>query len=258
MLKFEHKNLNLHYQIEGSGETLVFLHGFLENHSMWNELVPNFIAEGYSCMTIDLPCHGKSRYTGDKCTMKAMALVVDQLLHALKIEVNTIIGHSMGGYVGLELIQLRSAQLVLLHSNFWEDSPQKKIDRNRVIEIVKKNKSLFIQEAIPALFAPENKNKCKLAIHSLIKKAQNIPSKEIAAATAGMRDRTFFDLRSKTKIISIIQGEHDPIISTQQIKKELAEHDWQIKLVELKNVGHMSIWEDPKNLIKELKNLIIR
>jgi pimeloyl-ACP methyl ester carboxylesterase len=258
MLKFEHKNLNLHYQIEGSGDTLLFLHGFLESHSMWNDLVPHFIAQGYSCLTLDLPCHGISRFTGANCSMKSMAFLINQLLLKLKIDVKAIIGHSMGGYVGLELIELRSSQLILLHSNFWADNQQKKLDRDRVIEIVSKNKSLFIKEAIPALFAPENRDRCSTAINKLIKSAQSIPSIEIAAATAGMRDRKSFSLFLKSSDICIIQGEYDPIIATEQIKKEIEENNWQIELVLLKNVGHMSIWEDPKNLIKALKNLIIR
>ena len=100
--------------------------------------------------------------------------------------------------------------------------------------------------------------KCSAQINEIIEDAKKIPAEEIAAATAGMRDRKSFVSNLDTERIAIIQGEHDPIIATADIQQLLIANNYTIPLIELKNVGHMSIWEDPKNLIKALKNLIIR
>ena len=250
-------HLNIYYEIKGEGKPLLFLHGFLEDHAMWESIYTNFLVEGFQCILVDLPCHGNSRFEGDECSMGFMAEEVHQLLDFLKInEPILVVGHSMGGYVGLELSQLRPTQLVLLHSNFWADSDSKKLDRNRVIKIVEQGKKKFIQEAIPNLFAPENRENCAAIINQLIEKASTIPYKEIQAATAGMRDRSAFKNTEKSSF-AMIHGELDPIISTKMVKEELSQLANKPQLINLQNVGHMSIWEDHPSLIKALKTLLI-
>lgn len=250
--------LNIAYEIEGEGQPLLFLHGFLENKEIWKDIIPNFLVDGFRCITIDLPCHGMSRFHNDKCSMKFMATQVHELLNKLNIkEKITVIGHSMGGYVGLELNLLRSAKIVLLHSNFWADSASKREDRDRVIEIVKHGKTKFIQEAIPNLFSQSNKTKCDEIIKAIISSSCQIPTNEIQAATAGMRDRRgFYDLSRHE--LCMIHGSEDPIISTKILHAELKKLKYKIELVTLPEVGHMSIWEDEAALIKAIKSLIIQ
>ena len=187
-------------------KSLVFLHGFLEDHSIWKDIIPEFILQGYGCLVVDLPCHGASRFKGKICTMSYMAEIVNVLIAELKLSPAKAIGHSMGGYVALELNALRSVEPILLHSNFWADSDQKNNDRNRVIAVVKTNKELFINEAIPGLFANTTKERHTEVIAQLKEKAKAIPAHEICAATAGMRDRRAFYEKTDNTRISIIHG----------------------------------------------------
>ena len=256
MRKFTFQDIELNYKIKGAGKPLLFLHGFLENHKMWDKVIDDFSNDEYTCLVIDLPCHGESRFKGHKCSMKSMANAIDALLISLKIKVEFYIGHSMGGYVALELNTLRSAHIILLHSNFWADSKAKRQDRNRVIEIVSQNKDLFIKEAIPNLFAEENKINCEENIQEIISGAIELPINEIQAATAGMRDRSAFYQFEETQRLSIIQGEKDPIIPMQKMIEEVTLLNIRHELIELKDVGHMSIWEAQGLLIKSLKSII--
>ncbi|OIQ37794.1 MAG: hypothetical protein BM555_00220 [Crocinitomix sp. MedPE-SWsnd] len=224
---------------------------------MWEGLVPKFVKEGFQCIFIDLPCHGNSRFEGENCSMKHMALQVNLLINELNIQDEiTVVGHSMGGYVALELNGLRPCEVILLHSNFWADGDQKKTERNRVIDIVEKNKALFIKEAIPNLFAPFNKEKCHNDIRLLVNGAIENPVNEIQAATAGMRDRDAFYKLNNDSTLHIIHGEFDPIISTAKMNEELANFKGQHELIVLKGVGHMSIWENESLLIKRLMSII--
>jgi pimeloyl-ACP methyl ester carboxylesterase len=86
-----------------------------------------------------------------------------------------LVGHSMGGYVALQLKKCapqRIKKVVLLNSHPWEDSALKKSDRLRIAEIAYKAKSLFIQQAIPALFY--DSDGFKLQINQLIQDANKI------------------------------------------------------------------------------------
>lgn len=47
------------YICEGKGETLVFIHSYLWDKSMWEPQI-KFLKENYQCISIDLPGHGDS------------------------------------------------------------------------------------------------------------------------------------------------------------------------------------------------------
>ena len=186
-----------------------------------------------------------------------MAEEVINLLNENDIKTPYLIGHSMGGYVGLEVLKLVKAKLILLHSNFWSDPEEKKQDRNRVIEVVKRNSSLFVKEAIPALFAEANIDKCQTAIKSLIKQANQISIEEIVAATVGIRDRLDNRQVMEENDIGIIHGAEDPVIPTLKLMAETSTLASKVEIVTIENSGHMSIWEAKVALIESIKRLLI-
>ena len=258
MQKFTLNSIDLHYKILGEGKPLLFLHGFLEDHSIWNSVYPFFIEKKFQIILVDLPCHGLSRFNGVGCSMSDMASALDSLLTVNKINCPHVFGHSMGGYVGLELMRIRKINLTLVHSNFWEDSEVKKKDRNRVIDVVKKNKNLFLSESIPNLFAEENRKKCESVIISLIKKSTEIPANEIIATTIGIRDRKpSYDLMNQ-QVISLIQGTSDSEIPQAILESECKKLNKTPIIYLIENCGHMSIWEQPYSLINHLLSTIIK
>ena len=135
----------LNYKQFGEGETVVFLHGFLESISMWENLSLESIH--FQSILIDLPGHGKSKNEDNSPipSMDYMANRVIDTLNQLGIKKYNVVGQSMGGYVALVLkkIDERCEKVVLLNSNFWGDSIEKQKDRVRVADIVFKNKNLF-------------------------------------------------------------------------------------------------------------------
>lgn len=248
----------IYYRVFGSGNPVIFLHGFLENHSIWNSIAPEIEALGFKTFLIDLPCHGQSRFEGDICSMREMARIVDALCAQEKLDTPLVFGHSMGGYVGLELLKLRPIKLTLIHSNFWADPEEKKKDRNRVIEIVKSNKIRLINEAIPNLFSAENRSSCQPTISNLINEASSIPADEICASTAGMRDRLDNSELMNQHTINIIHGELDGIVKTRTLEDKVSKLTVLPSIFTIENCGHMSIWERPKTLINHLKVIVFK
>jgi pimeloyl-ACP methyl ester carboxylesterase len=258
MQTFSYESIHIHYERVGSGQPILLLHGFLEDHSMWNSLDASFTEWGFEAIKVDLPCHGLSRFDGNSCSMADMAMCLNHFLNDLQIDNPFVIGHSMGGYVGLELLRLRPIRLSLLHSNFWNDPESKKRDRDRVINIVKRSKEIFIREAIPHLFYGENKQKCRPVIDKIISEAKHIPANEIAASTIGLRDRQpAYDLFDHHQI-DIIHGEMDPILPMDLFESEVAKLGQKPPIHIIPDCGHMSIWESPEFLITTLKNILIK
>lgn len=225
---------------------------------MWLSIAEKLSKENRAIYLIDLPCHGESRFDGEICSMHEVAALIAAFLDELNLIHPLVFGHSMGGYIGLELLRLKPIQLTLVHSNFWADPIAKKKDRNRVIEIVKTNKMRLIHEAIPNLFAPKNRVSCKLSIEGLIEQASKIPANEIIACTRGMRDRLDLSTVVKNQQIDIIQGDEDPIISTTELMTAIQKVNGNTIVHHIKSCGHMSVWENPEALINHIRRIVFR
>lgn len=228
----------LHFKIVGSGKPIVFLHGFLESISMWETLELEKFP--FQSILIDLPGHGKSTVLPETISIDAMAALVVETLNHLKLDSFDLVGHSMGGYVALQLAKTNSKvdSICLLNSSFWADAEAKKADRNRVIELVKTHKNHFLNEAIPGLFAhPELHTKF---ISKLIDEASNMEVEAIAYATQVMRDRLGSEafVESNPSKIKIIQGEFDKAIPLEVMLSKT--QDIPLDLSVLKGIGHMS------------------
>ena len=249
----------LNYKQFGEGETVVFLHGFLESISMWENLSLESIH--FQSILIDLPGHGKSKNEDNSPipSMDYMANRVIDTLNQLGIKKYNVVGHSMGGYVALVLkkIDERCKKVVLLNSNFWEDSIEKQKDRVRVADIVFKNKNLFLKEAIPNLYNDQLKYKTEIAV--LLKEALKMNSFSIAYASLAMSKRMDFTelISQKPTDFVIVQGEIDVIVP--KLIMESKDVLQNVPYYLIKTTGHMSHFENPieikKMLIKELGNV---
>jgi len=186
-----YKNTKISYSDSGQGRAIVLLHGFLENKKMWEEYVDLF-TEKYRVITIDLLGHGESDCLGYVHEMEGNANVVNEVLERLKIEKAIILGHSMGGYVGLAFAELypeKIQKLVLLNSTSKEDSTEKKLNRTRAIKAVKQNYAGFVSLAIANLFSENNRIRLVDEIEKVKEEALKTPLQGILASLEGMKIR---------------------------------------------------------------------
>ena len=131
----------------GRGRTCVFLHGFLESMNMWQCLPLTNL--GINCLLVDLPGHGLSKsykIQSPEDGIEQMAIDVIDVIESLGIENFDILGHSMGGYVALEVKRLKAhcKKVILLNSNYWTDNLSKVNDRKRIAHLVMNSKSFFL------------------------------------------------------------------------------------------------------------------
>ncbi len=242
----------LNYRVVGEGHPVVFLHGFLESVSMWKYLD----LSGFKQVLIDLPGHGGSKHCKDEISMAEAAELVKEVLDSLDIKEYDLVGHSMGGYVGLELVQMdeRCQKLVLLNSNFWADDRNKQRDRNRVARIVAANKMIFLYEAIPNLFLdPESYDK---EIKVMIEEAESIDSVVVANASISMSKRKDLSdvVRKEHKRILVIQGDQDAVVSTAKMRQ--SKEDLGFHYLEIPSCGHMAHIEKPETVEEALRNFL--
>lgn len=81
--------------------TVVFVHGAMGDHGVWNLLARWFAHHGRGVLAVDLPGHMRS--DGRALTnVEAMADWLLALLRAAKVERAALVGHSMGSLIALE------------------------------------------------------------------------------------------------------------------------------------------------------------
>jgi 2-succinyl-6-hydroxy-2,4-cyclohexadiene-1-carboxylate synthase len=80
---------------------VLFLHGFLGSREDFDNVIPLFV-DRYSCLSIDLPGHGKTEFAEDY-TLPNTADAIVALLDNLKIPQALLVGYSMGGRLALYL-----------------------------------------------------------------------------------------------------------------------------------------------------------
>jgi len=85
------------YDITGRGRAVVFIHGWTQNKSIWDDQVPVF-SKRYRVIRYDSPGYGKSTGFSDE-SAEPLSLLI--LLEALRIDHAYIVGLSRGGDVAL-------------------------------------------------------------------------------------------------------------------------------------------------------------
>jgi pimeloyl-ACP methyl ester carboxylesterase len=242
---------SLHYTVQGEGPAWVFLHGFLESSTMWDYLPLDNLP--IQQIRIDLPGHGWSFELLNTPSIQLMALEVQRVLDHLAISKFSVVGHSMGAYVGLELSKMSGFEhLVLLNSNCWADSEQKKQDRLRVANFVHQAKSHFIREAIPNLFS--NPQEQGQVIEALIKDANCMSPEAIAFAALAMRERTDFTdfVNAHPQKFTFIHGIHDRLVSVEELQQKVPNAK-----IHLLDSGHMAHVEAKEEVLRILASSIL-
>jgi pimeloyl-ACP methyl ester carboxylesterase len=253
------KSINISFTDQGKGKVVVFLHGFLAAKEVWKSFA-TALSKSQRVITIDLLGHGKTECLSYVHTMEEMAEAVEAVIIHLKLRKYFLVGHSLGGYVSLAMAENNPDNLkglVLFHSSAKADSVQRKKDRQRVANIVKKNAALFIHEAIPYLFNTKVKP-YKRAIAKLNKLANATSVQGIVAALEGMKirlDREIVLKFSPYPILFII-GKADTIFPYEDLvlQAKLTENGTYMLL---DSVGHMGFEEAEEETYQAIKKFVV-
>src|SRR5512136_311395 len=100
----------IHYSVEGSGPDVLVIHGWASSHRMWERPLERLASSGFRAWAIDLPGSGVSNSrcaAPDWYTITNLTRVVEAFVERVGIQSVTLVGHSMGGAIALELAHRR-------------------------------------------------------------------------------------------------------------------------------------------------------
>lgn len=96
----------VHYEMDGRGEPVILLHGWINSWDVWRETMIH-IAERhhFRVYALDFWGFGESanQQVAQPFKLDAYVSMVDQFMESMGIQRAPIIGHSMGGTVGLKM-----------------------------------------------------------------------------------------------------------------------------------------------------------
>ena len=246
----------LFFQERGKGFPLILLHGFCETNHLWDSFATK-LSSDFRVITPDLPGFGNSPLPEKSFSIANIASSLIHWLHQLNVEKCIVIGHSLGGYVTLEMIAEEPTLFSgfgLFHSTAFADTEEKRQNRNKVIEFVRKNGvHPFIDTFVPGLFC----QKKHPAIEEVYKMASNTKKKTLIAYSLAMRDRP-----DNTPILKgyggpclLIAGKQDVIIPYTTIEQQ-SRLNQNIRLHILENSGHMGMFEEAAAAYKAVQNFV--
>ena len=106
--------------VDAAKPTVVFIHGVLNDHSVWILQSRYMANHGWNVLAVDLPGHCKSEGVAPESVEDA-ATFIAALLDAVGIEKAALIGHSWGSLIALEAaskLKERITHLVLVGTAF--------------------------------------------------------------------------------------------------------------------------------------------
>ena len=247
---------------ERGQKCIVLLHGYLESMLVWDEFI-SLLKDEMRVVVLDLPGHGVSMINGETHTMEYLADCVGLTMEALGVEKYSIVGHSMGGYVALAMLDKYAKNLesiTLLSSTTSADSQEKCDRRRREIELIKAGKKNTLARLVPHQgFAPENVKRLNDYIEDLRELILITEDEGVIAILGGMIERKSRGEQLRDSAIPhlFIFGRHDFYIP-EEVAEEMIAADAGAKVLWLEHSGHMGFIEEPELCAEAIKELALR
>jgi pimeloyl-ACP methyl ester carboxylesterase len=226
---------------------LVLLHGFCEDNRIWANWLPK-AWESHALM-VDLPGFGGSE-PPRVSELGHYADAVIRVLDATNTQKAIIIGHSLGGYVGLELAGRYPDRLVglgLFHSHPFADSDERKNARTRSIELLRQGKrDLYVAQLMAGLFTEAFKTQYPEVLDMVTRAGQAQSPEGIICALEAMRDRPDYrDVLTGIEVSMLyLLGHEDPLIPVADtLATAILPRQSTVRV--LPKVAHMGMLEDP-------------
>src|SRR5919107_1126805 len=93
---------DVHYRREGWGPPILLVHGVTGSSETWDDVIP-FLSDRHTVIAPDLLGHGDSAKPRGDYSLGAYASGIRDLMRAIGHDRATVVGHSLGGGVAMQL-----------------------------------------------------------------------------------------------------------------------------------------------------------
>lgn len=240
-------------QFGNDGEVLVFLHYFGGSGKSW-QWVTNKLSDDYRCVPLTLPGFGGSAAM-DNPSVQGFAYYVQNQLDSLGITTYTLIGHSMGGKIAMQIAINDSKglvkQLILVAPSPPTTEPLSDDEKKHMLN-------------------HPNLKEAERSVDRAIKQSLTEQQYKLAVETQLMSDEVTWrwwilqgmnhSIAEKAELleqpITVLASEDDPVMTSDVINQRVMPVLKQAKLINTRNVGHLSPLEAPEWIAAQIKKIV--
>lgn len=268
MNKFAIDGCEMAYQDVGQGPVIVFGHSYLWDSQMWAPQV-EALSQHYRCIVPELWAHGDSDFAPSSTrSLTDYAQQILALMDHLDIETFSLVGLSVGGMWGTELVSLapqRVNALVLMDTFVGlepEVTHKKYFAMLDTISQVQAVPAPIVDAVTPLFFAnnvqQDNPQLVDQFVQSLIalKGDKAVEVARVGRMVFGRRDQ-IEDIEKFALPVLIAVGQED---KPRPVLESYLMHDCisGSELIQIPRAGHISNLEQPEFVTKMLKNFLDR
>jgi 3-oxoadipate enol-lactonase len=228
--------------------TVVFLHAFPLNASMWHAQMAAVGKAGFPVLALDFPGFGAAISSGQR-TVQEFAQYITDALERERVKDAVLVGLSMGGYVAFRLMERHPTLvrgLVLADTKASPDGSDARTKRLKMAARVESEGTGFLQtELIPNLLAKTVSAELLLRVQTL---AGDAPQSAVYNALAALASRP--DSRVMLSEITvptlILVGEEDAVTPIGDSEMMLGGIR-TARLEVIRGAGHLSNLEQPQS-----------
>ena len=246
-------------KLEGSGKTLVFIHGLSDSLLYWEFLARN-LKDNYQVLRVDLQGHGESKLENEEITLNTYVNDLNNLLERLNISKVNLIGFSLGSAVALSFAAKypQKVDCLVLMSAFYKADSTLTDTLNQFKNALEIGFEEFYDVILPMVLCEEVIDANKEELELLKGMASQTANTEayIKAVDVCLNLNAENDLPKIDVPTLILASSHDEI-SRLEMQKELSSKIKNSKLIVFDNVKHnLLVGKTNENVLNILKEFI--
>jgi 3-oxoadipate enol-lactonase len=245
--------VDLRYEETGRGErTLLFAHGLLCSSAMFRRQM-DLLGRRYRCIAFDFRCHGGSAAPPGECGIGTLCEDVAELIRLLVGGPCDYLGHSMGGFVGLNLALRRPdvVRSLTLINTTAEAETRFNVVKYGALAFLARHAGLTVATGpvMGSLFGPrfrENPANAAVCKEWRGRLMANDPAGVLRAVEGVVRRTGVLDRLDELDVPTLILAGADDVVTRPVHSRRMHEHIRGSDLHVLPGVGHFSAVEAPE------------
>lgn len=243
--------LKLYYEIQGTGEPVLFLHGWGSNSQAFN-CVTELLKEKYQIIKLDFPGFGKSDMVPEAWNAEKYADITGKFIKSLGLKEINLVGHSHGGRVIIKLNSLKPdfkiKKIVLIDSAGIV--PPKNLKKTMRIKLFKLGKAVLNLPPVKHFF-PDALEHYRAHFGSAdYKNASGVLRETMVKLVNEDLTHCLKDIKCPTVLIWGDQDDATPMRDAKIMEKEIPDAG----LVVIENAGHFSFLKNPYLVAEVMKS----
>jgi pimeloyl-ACP methyl ester carboxylesterase len=218
--------LTVHYEVAGEGPAVVLIHGLSGSGRWWAYNVP-VLAQQYQVYNVDLVGFGRSR--GQRLVLREAAGWFKEWLNTVGITEAHLVGHSMGGYIAMEVAVTWPAlvrRLVLVDALVLPIGPGLLRPALGLARAVRYMNLSFLPVLVGDLL--------RAGPRTMLRATQEVLSADLSDRLGAVQAKTM-----------VIWGENDTLLDPE-LGRKLAERLARACFVCVEGAGHNPMWDRPQ------------